>query len=120
WNSPLARDSIIANTFEALLGAIYLEKGYAAAEQFILKYLNSGEILTHNIDYKSQLQEVVQKKYKVLPVYTVAREKGPEHEKIFEVTVRVKKKILGKGSGKNKKTAEQEAAKQALVKIKTL
>jgi ribonuclease-3 len=114
------RDSLIANTFEALLGAIYLEKGYAVAEQFVLKYLDSGEVLTRDTDYKSQLQEISQKKYRVLPVYTVAKEIGPEHEKIFDVTVKIKKRILGKGIGKNKKTAEQQAAKQALVKTKTL
>jgi ribonuclease III len=113
------RDSTIANTFEALLGAIYLDKGFEAAEQFIMKYLKASEFRSNN-DYKSQLQEIVQKKYKILPVYTVAGEMGPEHEKIFEVTVRVKKKLLGKGMGKNKKMAEQQAAKVAMTRIKEL
>ena len=113
------RDSIIVNTFEALLGAIYLEKGYKESEKFIHRFLRSWEDLTYT-DYKSQLQELVQKKYKILPVYTVTRETGPEHDKIFEVTVKVKRRILGKGTGKNKKEAEQNAAKQALLKSKHL
>jgi len=107
------RESIISNAFEALIGAIYLEKGYSAVQKFIKKNLES-ENLIYFTDYKSKLQEIIQKKFHILPVYNVIKETGPEHEKLFSVVVKVRKTILGKGTGKNKKEAEQQAAKQAL------
>lgn len=71
-------------------------------------------------DYKSILQEVVQKKFKVLPVYEVVKESGPDHNKEFETIVKVEQKVIGKGKGKTKKQAEQSAAKVALKKVESL
>ncbi|OGS20131.1 MAG: ribonuclease III, partial [Elusimicrobia bacterium RIFOXYA2_FULL_40_6] len=107
------RESILSNALESLLGAIYLEKGFKTAKKFIIEYFSEKKI-TSDFDLKSKLQEIIQAKYKILPVYAVVNESGPEHEKCFEIEVSVKKKVLGKGTGKSKKEAEQQAAKQAL------
>ncbi|MBU0952083.1 MAG: ribonuclease III [Elusimicrobia bacterium] len=107
------RESILSNALESLLGAIYLEKGFKTAKKFITAYFSEKK-LTADFDLKSKLQEIIQAKYKILPVYTVIKESGPEHEKCFEIEVSVKKKVLGMGKGKSKKEAEQQAAKQAL------
>ena len=69
-------------------------------------------------DFKTVLQEVIQQKYKQVPEYRITAEHGPDHEKIFEVQVAVKKEIFGSGKGENKKKAEQAAAKEALKKLK--
>jgi len=111
------RESILANAFEALLGAIYLDKGYTGAEKFISQRLKEKKII-RKIDYKSQLQEIIQKKYKLVPEYWVIKESGPDHNKTFEIGIYFKKKILGRGIGKSKKEAEQEAAKNALKQLK--
>ncbi|MDI6641645.1 MAG: ribonuclease III [Elusimicrobiota bacterium] len=107
------RDSILSNAFESLLGAIYLEKGFEIAKKFVVEFLK--EIKTIPLtDYKSKLQELIQAKYKMLPVYKVAKEYGPEHEKNFIVEVYIKNRLLGTGKGRSKKEAEQNAAKNSL------
>jgi ribonuclease-3 len=110
------RESILANAFEALLGAIYLDRGYPTLEKFILQRLKQKKFVQRR-DYKSQLQEIIQGKHKLVPAYRVIKETGPEHNKTFEIGVYFKKKILGRGTGKSKKEAEQEAAKNALEKL---
>lgn len=111
------RESILANVFESILAAIYLEKGFITAKKFITEFLS--KIKTVQItDYKSKLQELIQGKYKILPVYKVINEFGPAHEKNFVVGVYLKKRLLGLGEGKNKKDAEQKAARDALNKLK--
>ncbi|OGS21864.1 MAG: ribonuclease III [Elusimicrobia bacterium RIFOXYA2_FULL_39_19] len=107
------RESILANALESILGAIYLEKGYLVVKKFIVNHFSSKEHVT-DIDYKSKLQEMIQAKHKILPIYAVVDESGPEHEKSFVIEVSVKNKVLGKGRGKTKKEAEQQSAKQAL------
>jgi ribonuclease III len=110
---------ILASAFEALLGAIYLDGGYTVTHT-ILKSLFDERIerLRHGLgqfeDFKTQLQEMTQKKYHTTPQYNLVESHGPEHQKIFEVEVALNGKILAKGSGKNKKTAEQNAAQKAM------
>lgn len=108
------RDSILSNAMEAVLGAVFLDGGYQAAEQILKKRLSQQPIENLDADYKSALQEIVQKKYKIPPEYELVSTMGPEHSKVFTVEVRVKKRVLGHGRGKNKKQAEQDAAKAAL------
>ncbi len=107
------RESILANAMEALLGAIYLEKGFDTAKKFIYKKLADKRRVIIR-DYKSKLQEECQKMYKTIPTYIVTKESGPDHDKIFTIIVKINNKTLGQGSGKNKKEAEQSAAKEAL------
>lgn len=112
------RASLLSNALEALIGAIYQDQDWDKAKKFIL-----GQISTlkgaRKVDHKSRLQELIQKKYKILPEYKVKTESGPAHKKLFEIEVKVKSRIFGRGRGWSKKTAEQEAAKKALKKIRT-
>ena len=118
------RSSILADAFEAVIGAIYLDGGMEAARTFIEKRLMSGarEILRdrNHINYKSMLQELIQSEKKIHPQYRVTSEDGPDHEKMFTVAVLVGKKTLGRGKGKNKKQAQQEAARTALQSLGVL
>jgi len=113
-----ARDLILANAFEALVGGIYLDQGYKAAQTFIKNNLliRIDEILSKKlyIDAKSNLQETLQAQKKVTPIYKVIREYGPDHAKQFEVGVYLDKKLLAKGHGESKQSAEQDAATNAL------
>jgi ribonuclease III len=109
-----SRLSLLGNALEALIGAIYLDGGYEAAENFIRQWCMGRHSRLEETDYKSRLQEVLQKKYKVPPAYELARAAGPDHDKTFEVLVRLGKKQLGRGTGKTKKEAEQSAARDAL------
>ena len=111
------RESLTANVMEALIGAMFLDQGFEPAREFILSHYAKKKRIIET-DYKSRLQELIQKKYKIPPTYTVVGETGPDHEKIFEIEVRIKKKALGKGEGKSKKEAEQDAAHFALKKLK--
>ena len=109
----------MADAVEAVIAAIYLDGGYKEAEKFVLENLTKyiklavkGKIVT---DFKSYLQEYYQGKSQSCKIgYIVTKEEGPDHEKMFHVNVVVNKKIVGKGSGKSKKIAEQNAAKNAL------
>ncbi|MCA9333066.1 ribonuclease III [Candidatus Saccharibacteria bacterium] len=115
-----ARAQILANAYEAVIGAIYLDKGYTAAEKFIQESLlvTFDEILATGSwqDPKSYLQEVVQSKLGYTPHYKVLSEEGPDHEKLFTVGVYVNGKINGKGQGPSKQLAQVAAAKVALKK----
>lgn len=111
------RDSIVGNAMEALLGALYLEAGYEKTQKFIDKLLAKRKRLV-TADHKSRLQEWAQKKYKIPPSYVVSRSFGPDHAKTFEINVAISNEILGSGSGKSKKEAEQAAARDALKRIK--
>lgn len=110
------KESILANTLEAIIGAVFLDSGYKTAEKFIHKLLDNQKLSPS--DFKSDLQEIIQSKYKMIPVYKVIEEKGPDHDKIFKIAVNIEKKQLGVGSGKSKKEAQQNAAKNALEKIR--
>lgn len=116
--SDRAREQILANAFEAVTGAIYLDKGYDAAKEFIHKHILSTleEILESGSwrDPKSRLQEVAQSTEGQTPVYKVLEETGPDHDKTFTLGVFVAGKLKGKGTGPSKQVAQQEAAKAAL------
>ncbi|MBN1823282.1 MAG: ribonuclease III [Endomicrobiales bacterium] len=115
-NGGRKRDSLLSNTLEAVIAAIYLDSGYDSARAFILAYLEQQKRIVIN-DPKSKLQEQIQLKYQTLPEYRVLNESGPDHEKIFEIGVYLKRKLLAKGSGRSKKDAQQVAAKRALKEI---
>lgn len=116
--SQRARQQILANAFEAVIGAIYLEKGYEAAEQFIEKNIlsNLEDILASGSwrDPKSHLQEVSQRIDNQTPLYKVLEEEGPDHDKVFTLGVFVGDRLMGKGTGHSKQTAQQQAARMAL------
>jgi ribonuclease III len=111
------KNSILADTFEALMASVYLDGGFDAAYQIIetnfqplIEHLHSA---ANNHDYKSQLQEKVQVDHGAMPEYNIMREDGPDHDKTFRVALKVLD-IETQGSGKSKKTAEQDAARLAL------
>jgi ribonuclease III len=113
-----ARSILLANAFEALVGAIYLDQGYDAANEFISKYLfpKIDEIVRKKLwqDAKSALQEKSQEVEGVTPSYVVLKEWGPDHDKHFVVGVHIKDSLVAEGEGKSKQDAEQAAARQAL------
>ena len=117
-DTPRAKKVILANAFEALLGAIYLDQGKKKVKNFIEKYVLShlDEIIEKNlyIDPKSQLQEIVQEKLKITPSYKTLKESGPEHQKTFLVGVFYNEKLIAQGEGPSKQEAEYEAAQKAL------
>ena len=112
------RDSIISNAVEAVIGAVYLDGGYTAACALILPWVKTQQLIQDTRDYKSILQELLQKRTPQTPVYEVVQTVGPEHDKIFTVSVSLEGKQLGLGKGHNKKQAEQDAAHTALNKLK--
>lgn len=113
-------ESLLADITEAVIGAIYLDAGFEKAEDFLKKYLfvKFDDIQKNKLykDAKSLLQEVVQAKGLPTPVYEVVKEVGPDHDKEFTVKVMIGELEKGKGSGKSKQLAQQEAAKEALEK----
>ncbi|MFN4111130.1 MAG: ribonuclease III [Ignavibacteria bacterium] len=113
--------SILADSIEALIGAIYLDSGLDSASRFITKYIikpNLNLIEVKDQNFKSQLLEYVQAKKLSIPKYQIIKEEGPQHAKIFTVQVLIDGIPLGVGSGQTKKAAEQLAAKMAIDKIK--
>lgn len=114
-----ARMQILANAFEALIGAIYLERGYDDAAAFIQKHISSklDEILSSGSwrDPKSHLQEVMQRRDGVTPRYVVLDEVGPDHDKIFTLGVYSGDRMVSQGMGPSKQAAQQDAAKTALL-----
>ena len=115
------KKSLISDAVEGLIGAYFLDRGLKKAKKlvifFLKDYLSNFDNINDVFDFKSQLQEYIQKRYKKNPLYTVIKEDGPEHKKIFEVAVMIDNDILGPGIGPNKKWAEKAAAKDALSKI---
>jgi len=111
------KNSILANTFEAVIASIYLDGGFDAAHKIIfdlfLPLLDPGETFNTNQDFKSQLQERVQTTHKSIPSYTIVAESGPDHDKTFKVRMQIHD-LWTEGTGKSKKMAEQAAAKLAL------
>lgn len=112
------KNSLLANALEAIIAGIYLDSGLDKAREFILKlfqeHISAAAESAHLQNYKSLLQEYTQAEKNVIPVYELVSKKGPHHQRIFEVQVKLGKKIYGSGQGKSKKEAEQQAAKQVL------
>lgn len=113
--------SLLADTFEALLGAMYLDGGFSAALKFLETHLfpNVDTIVESKsyVDFKSLLQEIIQEQSKISPTYRVIRSEGPDHAKTFWVEVLAGETILGSGMGKSKQEAQQAAASSALEKM---
>jgi ribonuclease-3 len=113
--------SLLADAFEAIIAAVYLDGGLEASRNFTLEALTDElrqvDVLQEQPggdDYKTRFQEWCQKRYELLPRYVIVRETGPDHQKVFEVEVYVNDRVFGTGRGYSKKEAEQEAAQRAL------
>ncbi len=117
-----ARQYILANAFESLIGSIYLDQGWQASKEFLEKKLlpELPYILKHQLylDPKSKFQEAAQEKVGITPTYKVSKESGPDHAKIFEVGVYLGKELVTKGSGLSKQEAQEIAAEKAIKKKK--
>lgn len=116
-NGGRTRPSILADAFEALIAAIYLDGGMEAARDFVLPFV--AETANHAEgkdlhDYKTQLQEIIQKNPEEKVTYVLVGESGPDHAKSFSVEVHLNSNVIGRGTGRSKKTAEQQAACEAL------
>lgn len=111
------RDSILADAFEAVLAAIYLDGGFEKAKAHVMRFITDE--LKHTEaevfkDYKTALQEIIQRNPEESVTYILTGESGPDHDKLFTVEVKLNSNTIGRGSGRNKKQAEQAAAKEAL------
>jgi ribonuclease III len=113
------KTSILANSFEAIIGAYYIDRGLDAAYDFIFelfdKRIDEESTKEASADYKTRLQELTAKKFGLAPEYNIYRETGPDHHKMFHAQVSVGRHVYGKGKGTSKKEAEQAAAKEALL-----
>lgn len=113
------RDSIVSDAFEAVIGAIYLDGGLDMAKSFITRFVLSDIENKHLFyDSKTILQEMMQKDYKETVSYELLSESGPDHNKEFKVAVLLEEKVLGTGIGRTKRKAEQQAAYEAILKIR--
>lgn len=117
-----ARQVILANTMEALIGALYLDLGYEPCREFITKHIlvELPSIISGGtyLDPKSKLQEIVQDKWSITPTYEVVSESGPDHDKVFVVASMMGNKEIGRGEGPSKQEAEISAATNALQQLK--
>ena len=115
------KDSLLADSLEALIASVYLDRGKDAAESLVIRFfeglLKKTRSTGGTLDYKTELQELCQDQLKQLPEYRVVSESGPDHLKQFEMEVWIKGTLSGRGIGKSKKEAEQRAAKEALEKL---
>lgn len=119
-NGGKNRESILADLFEALMGAVYLDSSFEVTKKIIIsimeKEINRQKSTFESKDYKTMLQEIIQEKSQEAIVYNVVSDEGPAHDKVFGVEVWHNKKKIGHGSGKTKKEAEQNSAKDYLLK----
>jgi ribonuclease-3 len=114
------KESILASAYEALLGAIFLDGGYEAVRGVVAREFASdwtAEALAGASDYKTRLQELTQRRFRVSPVYQLVDEQGPDHAKQFAVELSIESQVFGRGTGASKKAAEQAAAMEALARI---
>lgn len=114
------KSSLLADAFEALLGGIYLDAGFKKASAILRR--RYGKLLETPVkefyrDYKTDLQEKTQALYRSIPRYKLVSERGPDHSKIFEIELSIRDRVMGKGTGRSKKEAEQAAARQALEEL---
>lgn len=121
-NGGRNKDSILAAGYEALLGAVYLDRGFLAARRVLARQF-ATDIKTLSLaglgDWKTRLQEMTQKLFRATPTYTLVQESGPDHEKNFVSQISVGGRTLGRGEGRSKKSAEQAAANEALQALQT-
>ncbi len=121
-DSKKGRHHILANTFEAIIGAIFIDSGFEKAEDFLEKNLFDyvDEIIKNKLynDPKSHFQELAQEHKKITPTYKLIKDKGPDHDKIFVLGLYLGKELIASGEGSSKQKAEVDAAKNALKKIK--
>lgn len=114
-NGGRSRPSILADAFEAVIAAIYLDGGIDNAKKFVLRFITKSENDISSVtDYKTMLQEIIQRNPDERLTYRLAAESGPDHMKIFDAEVYLNSNCIGTGSGHSKKKAEQAAAKEAL------
>jgi ribonuclease-3 len=115
------KDSLLADSLEALVASLYLDGGMEPAGAFITRFFRDtiDRVRTAGgaADHKTELQELCQERLKVLPEYRVVSETGPDHRKEFTVELSIRGEVCGRGAGRNKKEAEQRAAKEALEKL---
>lgn len=115
------KPSLLANAFESVLAALYLDGGLEVSRSFVLEHLGPtmDELARNKVvfDFKTKLQEVAQAEFGVLPAYVTHKEEGPEHKKVFEVRVFIRDDCYGTGSGRTKKSAAQKAAEAGLKEI---
>lgn len=122
-NDGRGRDSILADLFEAIIGAIYLDGGLEAVRTFLFNHFSSefeSILQTPLRNWKALLQDYCQKIYQKTPNYVVLQETGPDHSKTFKISVNIQEKELGFGEGSSKKEAQQAAAEDALKRIQSL
>lgn len=114
-----SRTSVLADALEAVIGAVFLDLGFPAAQDFVMRMFSASLVDVSDLvkDFKGELQERTQKLYRGLPQYTVVQEEGPPHHKSFSVEVNFGSTKLGLGVGPSKKQAEQAAAQQALLRF---
>ncbi len=116
------KPSILSDTFEAIVGALYLSNGMETTSAFIIHVL--GEMIqkvdaqAHKQDHKTTLQEMAQRLLKTIPRYQIAYQEGPDHQRTFETEVLILEQVMGRGKGKSKKESEQLAAKAAIAELK--
>jgi len=122
-NQGREKKSILANAYEALAAAVYFDGGFDAVFCMIQEHfkalIDEAARQGYSRDYKSRLQELVQKLFNATPVYEIISEQGPDHYKTFEARVCINEQSCGKGRGGNKKTAEQHAAREALKRLES-
>jgi ribonuclease-3 len=111
------KPATLASTLEAIIAAIFLDQGLASTRNFVLRATSQALNKRVEVDYKSQLQEILQARRQLKPTYKVVAVAGPDHDRTFTVEVRVGNNVLGRGSGKSKKAAETEAARSALARL---
>jgi ribonuclease III len=119
-NGGRNKDSILAAAFEALIAAVYLDRGFVAARRILARQF-AGDISSRTAavaDGKTRLQEITQKLFKATPTYVLVKESGPDHAKHFVSQISVCDRVLGRGEGQSKKSAEQAAAMEALQALK--
>ena len=121
YSGGRTKKAILADCMEAIIGAYYLDSGFKLARTFILTHIvpeiNKVLLDKHKKDYKTLLQELVQKMYKCYPKYNLVKKTGPDHDKTFWIEVKINNQTFGPGKGKNKKEAEQIAAGLAYKKL---
>jgi len=113
---------IISNVYEAVIGAVFLDSSYIKAKDVLLSHIHKfipdiRKTISENTDFKTNLQELVQKESGATPEYRTVKKEGPVHDSVFTICVKVNGEILGYGTGRSKKIAEQEGAKKALNKL---